>query len=76
MTTLARVAAVLIAIVGLVAAFSSSSVLAIVMSAAGVDFTGGGVVTIISFVFSFLFFGSFAVLLWLVAGISDRLDQR
>lgn len=76
MTTLARVAAVLIAIIGLVAAFSSSSVLAIVMNAAGVDFAGGGLVTIISFVLSFLVFGSFAVLLWLVAGISDKLNQR
>ena len=76
MTNLARVAAVLVAIIGLIAAFSSSSVLAIVMGAAGVDFAGGGLVTVVSFVLSFLFFGSLAVLLWLVAGISDKLNQR
>ena len=76
MTNLARIAAVLITIIGLIAAFSSSSVLAVVMSAGGVDFAGGGLITIVSFVLSFLFFGSLAVLLWLVAGISDKLNQR
>lgn len=76
MTNLARVAAVLITIIGLIAAVSSSSVLAIVLTAAGVDFAGGGLVTIVSFVLSFVFFGSLAVLLWLVAGISDTLNQR
>lgn len=76
MSNLARVAAVLVTIIGVVAAFSSSSVLAIVLNAGGVDFAGGGVITIVSFVLSFLFFGSLAVLLWLVAGISDKLNQR
>jgi hypothetical protein len=76
MSNLARVAAVLITIIGLLAAFSSSSVLAIVLNAAGVDFAGGGLLTIVSFVLSFLFFGSLAVLLWLVAGISDKLNQQ
>jgi hypothetical protein len=76
MTKLARVAAVLVTIIGLVAAFSSSSVLAVAMGAAGADFAGGGLITIISFVLSFLFFGSLALLLWLVAGISEKLDQR
>ena len=76
MASVARVAAVLVAIIGLIAAFSSSSVLAIIMNAGGVDFAGGGVVTIVSFIVSFLFFGSLAVLLWLVARISDKLDQR
>ena len=76
MSNLARVAAVLVTIIGVIAAFSSSSVLAIVLNAGGVDFAGGGVITIVSFVLSFLFFGSLAVLLWLVAGISDKLNQR
>jgi hypothetical protein len=70
---LARIAAILVTIVGLIAAYAGSAALSLLMG--GGYSSSGGMATLIGFIVIFLFFASLALLLWLVARISERMQR-